>query len=171
MKMDIRNLKFLASVPYVSINSHDFKYRETNLVDKFDFVHLPLNPNERLQTLSLCGFCPDVILDICSRAISFWVYQVHLEITYQEFLANKTKQRYKQLEASHDDENAKLQVEIACILYYTLKAQSRQLEGLEQQLEVIRNEITVQKDNVNELNDKLSETHRESQRLKVFIKN
>ncbi|GFQ87906.1 e3 ubiquitin-protein ligase CCNB1IP1 [Trichonephila clavata] len=49
---------------------------DTALSGKYDIVKVDLNPNEQYKSMVLAGQRPEVIFEICSRAISFWTYQV-----------------------------------------------------------------------------------------------
>ncbi|GFY56462.1 e3 ubiquitin-protein ligase CCNB1IP1 [Trichonephila inaurata madagascariensis] len=48
---------------------------DTALSGKYDIVKVDLNPNEQYKSMVLAGQRPEVIFEICSRAISFWTYQ------------------------------------------------------------------------------------------------
>ncbi|XP_064458956.1 E3 ubiquitin-protein ligase CCNB1IP1-like [Ornithodoros turicata] len=45
----------------------------------------------------LAGQKPDTILDVCSRAMAFWSYQVAQEAAYKDFVMEKTKARSQQV--------------------------------------------------------------------------
>ncbi|PIA15632.1 hypothetical protein COEREDRAFT_25277, partial [Coemansia reversa NRRL 1564] len=42
-----------------------------------------LNLSEKRKSLILAGLDPSTVMDICSRALSFWSYQMALEFAYQ----------------------------------------------------------------------------------------
>ena len=45
------------------------------LGSKLDIVRIDLNPSEAYKSMVLCGLHPDIIMDICSRSINFWLFQ------------------------------------------------------------------------------------------------
>ncbi|WAR09315.1 CIP1-like protein, partial [Mya arenaria] len=62
--------KRLTDIAYVTACS-----RQTNLSLKFEIVRNNLQPSEQYKSMILAGLKPDVINEICSRAIAFWMYQ------------------------------------------------------------------------------------------------
>ena len=74
---------------------------------KLDIVRVDLNPSEAYKSMVLCGLHPDVIMDISSRAINFWIFQ-----SRQEYLFTvQYKLRYLNLSPKSilDLNNCKLQ--------------------------------------------------------------
>jgi len=61
-----------------------------------------LHPSNDYKTSVLSGLNPATILEICSRAISFWQYQIHQENSFQHAVVrsvnDKNAQLQKQLE-------------------------------------------------------------------------
>ncbi|KAI5894242.1 uncharacterized protein SCHCODRAFT_02700763 [Schizophyllum commune H4-8] len=61
-----------------------------------------LRPSNDYKTSVLSGLSPSIILEICSRAISFWQYQIHQENSFQQAvvrnLTDKNAQLQKQLD-------------------------------------------------------------------------
>lgn len=45
----------------------------------------------------LAGLKPDIILDICTRAIAFYQYQTSQELTFRSILQKSTHDKYKLL--------------------------------------------------------------------------
>ncbi|XP_076444069.1 E3 ubiquitin-protein ligase CCNB1IP1-like [Babylonia areolata] len=91
---------------------------DTTLPSKYDIVRLDLRPTEQFKAVALCGFKPEIIMEICTRAIAFWNYQVHQEQTYQEHLASKTREKMTQLDQYYEHVVNRLQAELT-----TLKSQ------------------------------------------------
>lgn len=52
---------------------------ETSLTEPDDVVVCSLHPTNDYKTSVLSGLSPSLIMEICSRALSFWQYQVHQE--------------------------------------------------------------------------------------------
>lgn len=48
------------------------------LSGKLDIVRTELSPSEDYKAMVLAGLRPDIVLDISSRALAFWTYQVNL---------------------------------------------------------------------------------------------
>lgn len=75
---------------------------ETCLTEPDDVVVCSLHPTNDYKTSVLSGLSPSLILEICSRAVSFWQYQVHQELSFQQAvirnLNEKTAQMQKQLD-------------------------------------------------------------------------
>ena len=63
-----------------------------------DIICLSLNPTEEFKSTILAGMHPDIILDICQRALRFWTYQVEQEAFVQSSLMKKVESRYAQIE-------------------------------------------------------------------------
>ncbi|EDR14743.1 uncharacterized protein LACBIDRAFT_305749 [Laccaria bicolor S238N-H82] len=75
---------------------------ETTLTEPDDVVLCSLQPTNDYKTSVLSGLTPSTILEICSRAISFWQYQIHQESSFQQAVVrnvnDKNAQLQKQLE-------------------------------------------------------------------------
>ncbi|EIN10806.1 hypothetical protein PUNSTDRAFT_65101 [Punctularia strigosozonata HHB-11173 SS5] len=76
---------------------------ETSLTEPDDVVVSTLSPSNDYKTSVLSGLSPALILDICSRAISFWQYQTHQEYAFQQAVFRnvnaKTTELQKQLDS------------------------------------------------------------------------
>ncbi|KAI9597013.1 hypothetical protein BDF19DRAFT_489392 [Syncephalis fuscata] len=71
---------------------------QTSLTASNDIVLAELNPSEDYKSSVLAGLRPDIIADVCQRALSFWTYQVTQEIGYQEMLRKVHDNKYRLLE-------------------------------------------------------------------------
>nr|XP_015921053.2 E3 ubiquitin-protein ligase CCNB1IP1-like [Parasteatoda tepidariorum] len=101
----------------------------------------------------LAGQRPEIIFEICSRAISFWTYQVHQEIMFQEYISAKVKERSHQLEKHYDN---------------IFQKTRNELENVRQQLEGTRCELEVSKKRTAELSEKLKERIRQHEKLQYL---
>ncbi|CAG8577515.1 10888_t:CDS:2, partial [Racocetra persica] len=63
-----------------------------------DIVFADLNPSEDYKSSVLSGLRPDIIMEICSRALSFWTYQTTQEACFQELMYKSLEDKYTQLE-------------------------------------------------------------------------
>ncbi|XP_069820250.1 E3 ubiquitin-protein ligase CCNB1IP1 isoform X2 [Dendropsophus ebraccatus] len=70
----------------------------STLSSKLDIVRTELSPSEEHKALMLAGLRPEIILDICSRALTFWTYQVYQERLYQEYTYSQAEGHLKQVE-------------------------------------------------------------------------
>ncbi|XP_068731639.1 E3 ubiquitin-protein ligase CCNB1IP1-like [Montipora capricornis] len=85
---------------------------ETNLSAKFDVIRVDLQASEQFKSMVLAGQKPEVIMEICSRALAFWTYQTHQEKMYQDYVANKAKEKATQLEQYYNQVLSKVQTEL-----------------------------------------------------------
>ncbi|ORY73436.1 hypothetical protein BCR35DRAFT_333699 [Leucosporidium creatinivorum] len=72
---------------------------ETTLPDPDDIVQTFLNPGDAYKTSVLSGLTPSLILDIASRAMNFWSYQVQQESAFQALMTKDRQERVAVLEA------------------------------------------------------------------------
>ncbi|RHZ45296.1 hypothetical protein Glove_682g37 [Diversispora epigaea] len=71
---------------------------ETSLTENDDIVFTDLTPSEDYKSSVLSGLRPDIIMEICSRALSFWTYQTTQEACFQEMMYKSLEEKYTQLE-------------------------------------------------------------------------
>ncbi|GAA6056764.1 hypothetical protein JCM3770_006121 [Rhodotorula araucariae] len=72
---------------------------ETALPDLDDVVQTTLNPHDSYKTSILSGLSPTTILDIASRALNFYTYQVQQEAAFQALITKNAQERIAALEA------------------------------------------------------------------------
>ncbi|KAK3918598.1 E3 ubiquitin-protein ligase CCNB1IP1, partial [Frankliniella fusca] len=60
----------------------------TLLGKRFDVIRQNSNPGEDFKSMLLVGLRPEIVFDIAMRAISFWNYQVEMELKFQSNSAN-----------------------------------------------------------------------------------
>ena len=51
-----------------------------------DVAMVDLTLSDNFKSTLLAGYSPDVIMDVASRAISFWNYQQNQELVYQQWV-------------------------------------------------------------------------------------
>ncbi|CAO3568558.1 unnamed protein product [Mortierella alpina] len=77
-----------------------------------DIVFVELNPSQEYRSSILSGLSPEVIMEICTRAISFWTYQTTQEAKFQEMaqrtLEDKLSLVEKQLQRMTREVNVEL---------------------------------------------------------------
>ncbi|KAI5840764.1 hypothetical protein DFP73DRAFT_481949 [Morchella snyderi] len=75
---------------------------ETTLSQPDDAVITALNPSDDYKTSVLSGLSPTIIMEVCSKGLGFWTYQVTQEVVYQEYLAKSLTERSKTLSGQLD---------------------------------------------------------------------
>ncbi|CUS12156.1 unnamed protein product [Tuber aestivum] len=77
-----------------------------------DAVIAVLNPSDDYKTSVLSGLSPSIIIEICTRGLAFWTYQVTQEIFYQEHLAKSLRARGAEIQGENEkivrDANAEI---------------------------------------------------------------
>ncbi|KAG0639185.1 hypothetical protein HOY80DRAFT_964424 [Tuber brumale] len=85
---------------------------DTTLPKPDDVVIAVLNPSDDYKTSVLSGLSPSIIIEICTRGLAFWTYQVTQEIFYQEHLAKSLRARGTEIQGENEkivrDANAEI---------------------------------------------------------------
>ncbi|KAM9068340.1 E3 ubiquitin-protein ligase CCNB1IP1 [Sarcophilus harrisii] len=122
----------------------------STLSGKLDIVRTELSPTEEYKAMVLAGLRPEIVLDISSRALAFWTYQVHQERLYQEYNFSKAEGHLKQME----------------------KVYSQQIQSKDVELTSMKGEVTSMKKVLEEykkkfsdISEKLMERNRQYQKL------
>ncbi|XP_063320307.1 E3 ubiquitin-protein ligase CCNB1IP1 [Pelmatolapia mariae] len=120
------------------------------LSGKLDIVRMELSPSEEYKAMVLTGLRPDIVLDISSRALAFWSYQVHQERIYQEYSLSRAESQLKQMEKMLTQQN-----------------QSRELEltALKGEIASLKKMMDEYKRNYSEVSEKLMQRNRQYQKL------
>ncbi|XP_069796984.1 E3 ubiquitin-protein ligase CCNB1IP1 isoform X2 [Narcine bancroftii] len=120
------------------------------LAGKLDIVRTELSPSEEYKAMVLAGLRPELVLDIASRALAFWTYQIHQERMYQEYTYSRAEGRLKQMEKM-----------------YTQQIQGKDLEVSNSRSEVnaLKKLLDEYKKKYSEMAEKLMERNRQYQRL------
>ncbi|TNN71958.1 E3 ubiquitin-protein ligase CCNB1IP1 [Liparis tanakae] len=82
------------------------------LSGKLDIVRTELSPSEEYKAMVLAGLRPDVVLDISSRALAFWSYQVYQEHMYQEYSLSRAEVQLKQMDKVLTQQNQSRELEL-----------------------------------------------------------
>ncbi|EDL20823.1 E3 ubiquitin-protein ligase CCNB1IP1 [Mus musculus] len=122
----------------------------STLSGKLDIVRTELSPSEEYKAMVLAGLRPEVVLDISSRALAFWTYQVHQERLYQEYNFSKAENHLKQMEKM-----------------YMQQIQSKNIELTSMKGEVISMKKVLEeyKKKFSDISEKLMERNRQYQKL------
>ncbi|XP_006037761.1 E3 ubiquitin-protein ligase CCNB1IP1 [Alligator sinensis] len=122
----------------------------STLSGKLDIVRTELNPSEEYKAMVLAGLRPEIVLDISSRALAFWTYQVHQERLYQEYTFSKAEGHLKQMEK-----------------VYTQQLQSKDVEltSMKSEVSSLKKVLEEYKKKFSDLSEKLMERNRQYQKL------
>ncbi|KAG2370063.1 hypothetical protein BDR07DRAFT_1347227 [Suillus spraguei] len=111
-----------------------------------------LHPTNDYKTSVLSGLSPSLIMEICSRALSFWQYQVHQENSFQQAVIRNLNDKQAQLQKQLDNVIREANGEINLL--------SNKVAELERDMELERRKV-------HELQDSSREREKEYQKLKV----
>ncbi|CAA7260231.1 unnamed protein product [Cyclocybe aegerita] len=125
---------------------------ETNLTEPDDVVLCSLHPTNDYKTSVLSGLTPSTILEICSRAISFWQYQIHQESTFQQAVVRNL-----------NDKNAQLQKQLENVI----REANGELNLLNNKKEELERDVELERKKVRELQEAARERDKEYQKLKI----
>ncbi|KAJ8261584.1 hypothetical protein GJAV_G00155990 [Gymnothorax javanicus] len=82
------------------------------LSGKLDIVRTELAPSEEYKAMVLAGLRPETVLDISSRALAFWTYQVQQERLYQEYSLSRADAQLKQMDRLLAQQNQSRELEL-----------------------------------------------------------
>ncbi|KAF8165040.1 hypothetical protein B0H34DRAFT_220653 [Crassisporium funariophilum] len=125
---------------------------ETNLTEPDDVVVCSLQPTNDYKTSVLSGLMPSTILEICSRAISFWQYQVHQENTFQQAVVRNV-----------NDKNAQLQKQLDNVV----REANGEMNLLNNKKAELERDLELERRKVRELQEGSRERDKEYQKLKI----
>ncbi|XP_066579017.1 E3 ubiquitin-protein ligase CCNB1IP1 isoform X2 [Amia ocellicauda] len=120
------------------------------LSGKLDIVRTELSPSEEYKAMVLAGLRPETVLDISSRALTFWTYQVHQERLYQEFAMSRAEGHVRQVEK-----------------LLSQQSQSRELElsAMREEVNCLKKMLEEYKRKYSEVSERLMERNRQYQKL------
>ncbi|KAJ3867092.1 hypothetical protein EV359DRAFT_35179 [Lentinula novae-zelandiae] len=116
------------------------------------YIVCSLHPSNDYKTSVLSGLTPSIILEICSRAIAFWQYQIHQENSFQQAVLRNLNDKNSQLQKQLDNVVREANGEISLL--------NNKAADLERDLEVERRKVR-------DLQDGTREREKEYQKLKV----
>ncbi|BFZ60094.1 hypothetical protein YB2330_001116 [Saitoella coloradoensis] len=126
---------------------------ETTLGEPDDVVLTNLNPTDDYKTSVLAGLSPNIIVEICSRALSFWTYQATQEIVYQEFMSKTLQEKHGALNAQMDS---------------VVRDANSEITALQEKLEATKQEQTNEKRRNHELIESLQDKSRQFSKLQLL---
>uniref|UniRef100_A0A452HWE5 Cyclin B1 interacting protein 1 n=1 Tax=Gopherus agassizii TaxID=38772 RepID=A0A452HWE5_9SAUR len=118
------------------------------LSGKLDIVRTELSPSEEHKAMVLAGLRPETVLDISSRALSFWTYQVN-----PPQMGNTPTARLRHLKQREK--------------VYTQQLQSKDMEltSMKSEVSSLKKVLEEYKKKFSELSEKLMEYNRQYQKL------
>ncbi|KAF9148146.1 hypothetical protein BG015_010156 [Linnemannia schmuckeri] len=126
---------------------------ETSLTQQDDIVFVDLNPSQEYRSSILSGLRPEVIMEICTRAISFWTYQTSQEAKYQELAQKTLEDKLGQLERQ---------------LLRTTREVNVELNGFRDTVTTLQKDIEQEKRKAADLTDQLDEKSRQLSKLQTM---
>ncbi|KAF0473751.1 E3 ubiquitin-protein ligase CCNB1IP1 [Gigaspora margarita] len=123
---------------------------ETSLTESEDIMFADLNPSEEYKSSALSGLRPDIIMEICSRALSFWTYQTTQENCFQEML-------YRDLEDKYADLEKQVQV--------LIRESESEVNVLKAKFQTLQKDMELEKRKTHDLNEQLQEKGRQLSKL------
>ncbi|VDM02837.1 unnamed protein product [Schistocephalus solidus] len=117
-----------------------------------DYIEIDLQPSDRFKSLILAGQSPEVILDICSRALSFYQFQQTLRTQFLEYVATKSLEKTKAMEKEFKTVLAQMKEENMLI--------EHKKSALLQECEELRSKLIIS-------DQKLTQLEKECQRLRL----
>ncbi|KAL1238428.1 E3 ubiquitin-protein ligase [Trichinella pseudospiralis] len=82
------------------------------LKEKWAVLRINLNLSDHFKAMVLAGQKPEIIIEICSNALTFWNYQIYQESLYQEWVNKKLREQSLVAEQQYQEVIGKLQAEI-----------------------------------------------------------
>ncbi|TFL05746.1 hypothetical protein BDV98DRAFT_560581 [Pterulicium gracile] len=128
---------------------------ETALTEPDDVVICSLHLTNDYKTSVLSGLSPAMILEICSRAIGFWQYQSHQELSFQTAVAR-----------SLNDKNAQLQKQLDNVV----REANNEIGLLSSKLSELERDLELERRKVRDTQEISRERDREFQKLKARLK-
>ncbi|XP_063310889.1 E3 ubiquitin-protein ligase CCNB1IP1 [Pelobates fuscus] len=122
----------------------------STLSGKLDIVRTELSPSEECKAMLLAGLRPELVLDICSRALAFWTYQVYQERLYQEYNYSKAEGHLKQMEKLYGQQ---------------MQSKDAELSSMKGEVNSLKKMLEEYKRKYSELSEKLMERNRQYQKL------
>ncbi|KAF9055051.1 hypothetical protein BDZ89DRAFT_938007 [Hymenopellis radicata] len=112
-----------------------------------------LHPTNDYKTSVLSGLAPSIILEICSRAISFWQYQIYQESSFQQAVVRNL-----------NDKNAQSQKQLDSVV----REANGEISLLNSKIAELERDLELERRKVRELQESSRDRDREYQKLKAI---
>ncbi|KAG0028547.1 cyclin B1 interacting protein 1, E3 ubiquitin protein ligase [Podila clonocystis] len=93
---------------------------ETSLTQPDDIGFVDLNPSQEYKSSILSGLRPEVIMEICTRGLSFWTYQTSQEAKYQEMTQKNLEDKLSVVEKQHQWMTREMNAELTGMPIYLI---------------------------------------------------
>ncbi|KAF7329939.1 hypothetical protein MKEN_00257800 [Mycena kentingensis (nom. inval.)] len=141
---------------------------ETALTEPDDVVVCSLHPSNDYKTSVLSGLSPSIILEICSRAISFWQYQSHQETFVPQSRLSLLTPRSSFQQAvvrNVNDKNAQLQKQLENVV----REANGEINLLNNKNAELMRDVELERRKVHDLQEAARERDKEYQKLKAQL--
>jgi len=85
---------------------------EHKLEGNHHIVRQNLKPTEQWKSIVLAGLRPEIVMEIASRAMTYWMYQSHQQLVRATWLITKIKESRDKMESNYEAVLNKLQAEV-----------------------------------------------------------
>ncbi|KAK0190766.1 hypothetical protein F5146DRAFT_1137592 [Armillaria mellea] len=143
---------------------------EATLTEPDDVVVCSLHPSNDYKTSVLSGLMPSVILEICSRAISFWQYQIYQErwLSFKDQALSLTRiymySSFQQAVVRNlTDKNTQIQKQLDSVV----REANSEISLLNNKIAELERDVELERRKVRELQDASRDRDREYQKLKA----
>ncbi|KAG5728735.1 E3 ubiquitin-protein ligase CCNB1IP1 [Termitomyces sp. T112] len=127
---------------------------DTSLTEPDDVVVCSLQPSNDYKTSVLSGLTPSTILEICSRALSFWQYQIFQENSFQQAVVRNL-----------NDKNAQLQKQLENVV----REANGEISLLNGKAAELERDLELERRKIHELQDTSRDREKEYQKLKLQL--
>ncbi|EJD53762.1 hypothetical protein AURDEDRAFT_53520 [Auricularia subglabra TFB-10046 SS5] len=114
-----------------------------------------LHPTNDYKTSVLSGLAPSIILEICSRAIAFWSYQIHQEQAFQQAVLKNATEKSNQMQKQLDN---------------VIREANTELSLLNTKVTNVERELEMERRKVRELQESSREKDKEYAKLKASLR-
>ncbi|KAF7319372.1 hypothetical protein HMN09_00275100 [Mycena chlorophos] len=139
---------------------------ETALTEPDDVVVCSLHPSNDYKTSVLSGLSPSIILEICSRAISFWQYQSHQENSFQQAVVRNVNDKNAQLTKQLENVVREGRFREILVPLATCRAANGEISLLNNKNAELMRDLELERRKVQEMQEAGRERDKEYQKLK-----
>ncbi|KAG0036779.1 cyclin B1 interacting protein 1, E3 ubiquitin protein ligase [Podila clonocystis] len=125
---------------------------ETSLTQPDDIGFVDLNPSQEYKSSILSGLRPEVIMEICTRGLSFWTYQTSQEARYQEMTQKNLEDKLSVVEKQHQ---------------WMTREMNAELTGFRDTVGTLQRDLEQEKRKAIELSEQVEEKTRQLSRLQT----
>eukprot|EP00800_Vazella_pourtalesii_P001949 TRINITY_DN11804_c0_g1_i1.p1 TRINITY_DN11804_c0_g1~~TRINITY_DN11804_c0_g1_i1.p1 ORF type:complete len:281 (-),score=50.12 TRINITY_DN11804_c0_g1_i1:63-905(-) len=113
---------------------------KTDVNGKYNIVRADLHPTEEYKSMALAGQRPEVVMEICSRAVALWMYQSTQEKLYHEYSARQAKEKACDLEQYYEKQIVDTKTELN-VVQMQLNGSKKDNEELKKKLSIVSDKL------------------------------